>query len=88
MRSNDRSMSSQKRSIKSKLKKIPQIVLDAEYNLNHAVVRGDYPPEEILYLRHTLWLRKAGCRCNQPLLGYRPEVGPRCRLCNTVASEQ
>lgn len=30
-------------------------------------------------------LRRAGCKCNLPLLGYRPKVGPRCRLCNTVA---
>jgi len=30
-------------------------------------------------------LRKAGCNCERPLLGWRPQVGPRCRLCNTVA---
>ena len=30
-------------------------------------------------------LRDAGCECESPLLGYRPKVGPRCRLCNTVA---
>jgi len=30
-------------------------------------------------------LRSAGCTCPVPLLGYRPNVGPRCRLCNTVA---
>ena len=29
-------------------------------------------------------LRKAGCTCPTPLLGERPNVGPRCRLCNTV----
>jgi hypothetical protein len=28
---------------------------------------------------------KAGCACLNPLLGYRPNVGPRCRLCGTVA---
>lgn len=22
------------------------------------------------------------CKCKQPLLGYKPGVGPRCRLCN------
>ena len=27
----------------------------------------------------------AGCTCPQPLLGFRPNVGPRCRLCNVVA---
>lgn len=32
-------------------------------------------------------LRSAGCKCKQPLLGYRPNVGPRCRLCNVVAKE-
>lgn len=30
-------------------------------------------------------LRKAGCKCLWPLLGYRPYIGPRCRLCNVVA---
>jgi hypothetical protein len=30
-------------------------------------------------------LRQAGCKCSIPLLGYRPGVGPRCRLCNVVA---
>ncbi len=30
-------------------------------------------------------LRKAGCTCSSPLHGWRPRVGPRCRLCNTVA---
>jgi len=30
-------------------------------------------------------LHKFGCTCPDPLLGYRPGVGPRCRLCNTVA---
>lgn len=30
-------------------------------------------------------LYDAGCRCSSPLLGYRPDVGPRCRLCGTVA---
>jgi hypothetical protein len=30
-------------------------------------------------------LRCAGCKCHQPLLGWRPLKGPRCRLCNTEA---
>lgn len=30
-------------------------------------------------------LRIAGCRCEVPLVGWRPNVGPRCRLCNVVA---
>jgi hypothetical protein len=30
-------------------------------------------------------LRIAGCACPLPLFGYRPNVGPRCRLCNTAA---
>ncbi len=29
------------------------------------------------------YLREAGCTCGKPLLGYIPDVGPRCRLCNT-----
>ena len=32
-----------------------------------------------------LWA--AGCEDYHPLLGYRAGVGPRCRLCNTVAEE-
>ena len=32
-------------------------------------------------------LRRAGCTCPVPLVGYRPGVGPRCRMCNTVAKE-
>ena len=32
-----------------------------------------------------LALREAGCSCPHPLLGFKPGVGPRCRLCNTVA---
>ena len=26
-------------------------------------------------------LRKCGCTCNLPLLGYIPSQGPRCRMC-------
>lgn len=26
-------------------------------------------------------LERAGCKCPQPLVGYRPSKGPRCRLC-------
>lgn len=32
-------------------------------------------------------LRAAGCKCGRPLIGYRPGVGPRCRLCNVVAGQ-
>jgi len=31
------------------------------------------------------YLREFGCKCPDPLLGERPGVGPRCRLCNTLA---
>jgi hypothetical protein len=31
-------------------------------------------------------LRAAGCQCVRPLLGWRPEKGPRCRLCNAEAA--
>lgn len=29
---------------------------------------------------------RAGCKCDQVLLGYKPGVGPRCRLCNVQAT--
>jgi len=28
---------------------------------------------------------EAGCRCGLPLLGYIPNQGPRCRMCNVEA---
>lgn len=31
-------------------------------------------------------LRSAGCTCKKPLVGYRPEVGPRCRLCGVTVN--
>lgn len=30
-------------------------------------------------------LRAAGCKCELPLLGYIPNQGPRCRMCNVEA---
>ena len=30
-------------------------------------------------------LRKLGCKCPKPLIGYSPGFGPRCRLCNVDA---
>ncbi len=30
---------------------------------------------------------RAGCKCDQVLLGHKPGVGPRCRLCNVQAGE-
>ncbi len=30
---------------------------------------------------HVRLVKKAGCTCELPLLGYIPGVGPRCRLC-------
>lgn len=44
-------------------------------------------PENEIDLTRIALLRAAGCRCETPLLGYRPDVGPRCRICNTVAAE-
>ena len=32
-------------------------------------------------------LRAAGCKCKKPLIGYKSEVGPRCRLCNAQGQE-
>lgn len=37
--------------------------------------------------RDVALLRAAGCTDKWPLLGYRPGVGPRCRLCNREAKE-
>lgn len=31
-------------------------------------------------------LRMAGCQCKKPLLGFKPNQGPRCRLCNTQST--
>lgn len=31
-------------------------------------------------------LKQAGCKCKPPLIGERPGVGPRCKLCGTVAT--
>jgi hypothetical protein len=33
-------------------------------------------------------LHEAGCTCPSPLLGYKTNVGPRCRLCGTVAKDK
>lgn len=33
-------------------------------------------------------LRIAGCKCQEPLIGYTPGIGPRCRLCNTVTTTE
>jgi hypothetical protein len=30
---------------------------------------------------------RAGCKCGAVLLGHKPGVGPRCRLCNVQAGE-
>ena len=45
----------------------------------------DYLNEQRLNDIYVKALRSAGCKCTKPLLGYRPGVGPRCRLCNTIA---
>jgi hypothetical protein len=47
--------------------------------------------DELLYrdMRNDLRLealREAGCKCPEPLFGWRPQKGPRCRLCNTESS--
>lgn len=43
--------------------------------------------EEVTAATDIKKLRGAGCICPYPLLGYRPGVGPRCRLCNVVATD-
>jgi len=30
-------------------------------------------------------LRKAGCKCEKPRIGYKPGKGYKCRLCNKVS---
>lgn len=44
-------------------------------------------PDNVLEEYETI-LKKNGCRCERPLVGYRPNVGPRCRLCNVVAETE
>ena len=34
---------------------------------------------------HIWLLRKAGCACKLPLLGFIPGIGPRCRMCGVEA---
>lgn len=38
--------------------------------------------------KQIILLRKYGCKCDLPLLGYVPGQGPRCRLCNVEAIEE
>jgi len=57
------------------------IVEGAGYNL----AGEDEAAQAILELIYIDALHAAGCKDEKPLLGYRPGVGPRCRLCNTVA---
>ena len=37
---------------------------------------------------HITLLRKYGCKCELPLLGYIPNQGPRCRMCGIEAFEE
>ena len=34
---------------------------------------------------HIWLLRRAGCTCKLPLLGFIPDQGPRCRMCGVEA---
>jgi hypothetical protein len=57
----------------------------------HGAARNQLASHEMVkFVREwdTHALQKVGCSCKRPLLGYRPGVGPRCRLCNTVAKEE
>lgn len=40
---------------------------------------------ELRMIEHEAEVIQAGCRCARVLLGHKPGVGPRCRLCNTQA---
>ncbi len=41
-------------------------------------------PEETIIMEK---LRGSGCKCGLPLLGSKPGVGPRCRLCGTQVND-
>lgn len=45
-----------------------------------------YLDTDELYKAMQFCLNKNGCSCGQPLVGYRPNFGIRCRLCNKIIS--
>lgn len=47
---------------------------------------SDQPYATMPFSEQNKRLWDAGCRCTTPLLGWRPFVGPRCRLCNITAN--
>ena len=42
-------------------------------------------PKGFSYTQRQHLLRLAGCTCKNPLHGWRPSTGPRCRLCGVIA---
>ncbi len=59
------------------------LILAAQSIISKYLLLEAKKDEEETY--HISLLRKAGCDCVDVLLGYRPNIGPRCRMCNTVA---
>lgn len=53
--------------------------------MNNPLSWADGTPMSADVLFRMAALREAGCACPLPLLGTRPGVGPRCRLCNVIA---
>lgn len=52
----------------------------------NAAARPDLStPKGFTYVNREQLLRTWGCTCSSPLHGWRPNVGPRCRLCGVVA---
>lgn len=54
-----------------------------EAKVNKTDIKADLKNEENIIEE----LRDAGCKCPKPLLGYRPNIGPRCRLCGTIVKD-
>jgi len=50
-----------------------------DWNRRTPAPEGEASCIELALVDH---LRSLGCVCPKPLVGYRPNAGPRCRLCN------
>lgn len=47
---------------------------------------NDVPYATMTFVEQNRRLWEAGCECLQPLNGWRPFTGPRCRLCGVEAN--
>lgn len=52
----------------------------------HRGMYSDEPYAFMPFIEQNRRLWEAGCQCAQPLNGWRPHVGPRCRTCGVVAN--